>query len=123
MGLTIFKIREDEIVSKYDEMSDIVIDRKIFSLMFGDGDKDMERIWKENKFRPCSQPNVAWSIIVENEISLIRDVSTNDVWEAVAKLWYTCEGAESSLGIEFEVIDKNPLRAAMICFLKMKDAE
>ncbi|UYE90950.1 hypothetical protein [Vibrio phage vB_VaS_L1] len=95
----------------YEQMSDISIDRKIFSLMFGDNDKDMERLWKKNKFRPCSQPDVAWPIIVDNGISI-------DFW---GDFW--CADIQIGCEIAFEHEDKNPLRAAMICFLKMKDAE
>ncbi|CAH9015461.1 putative NinX [Vibrio phage 242E40-1] len=52
----------------------------------------------------------AWPIIVENKISIAfgSELTTARV--------FTCTNS-------FEVIDKNPLRAACICFLKMKDEE
>lgn len=71
----------------------------------------------------CNNPSDAWPIVVENEISLIRDTSTNDVWEAVLMGWYTCLGFESKHGDDYCYIDQNPLRAAMICFLMIKEVE
>ena len=56
----------------------------------------------------CNNPNDAWPIITENKISTSP---TGDLW--------IC--GSSSFGTQ--TIDKNPLRAACICFLKMKDAE
>ncbi|AOQ26670.1 hypothetical protein [Vibrio phage 2E1] len=57
----------------------------------------------------CNNPSDAWPIIVENGISI-------DFW---GDSW----GADIQLDgeVAFEHLDKNPLRAAMICFLKMKD--
>lgn len=59
----------------------------------------------------CNNPSDAWPIIVENGISI-------DFW---GDSW----GADIQLDgeVAFEHLDKNPLLAAMICFLKMKDAE
>ena len=69
----------------------------------------------------CNNPSDGWPIIVDNEISLLRDVSTNDVWEAVGKAWYTVEGLDSKGGTIH--IDNNPLRAAMIVFLMMQEGK
>ncbi|CAM0102532.1 hypothetical protein MYOV072v1_p0036 [Vibrio phage 207E29.1] len=68
--------------------------------------KAFERI----EFNPCNNPSDAWSIIVDNGISI-------DCW---GYFW----GADIQVHeeIAFEHEDENPLRAAMICFLKMKDA-
>ena len=59
-------------------------------------------------FDPCNNPSDAWPIIVDNELSLWK---TLDDWDA------------SSNSGNIQHADKSPLRAAMICFLKMKDAE
>lgn len=61
----------------------------------------------------CNNPNDAWPIIVENNIAIspniVFDKEKIEGWES----WSTfCN-----------YVDKNPLRAAMICFLKMKDNE
>ncbi|AUS01502.1 NinX [Vibrio phage 1.286.O._10N.286.55.C4] len=59
-------------------------------------------------FNPCNDPSDAWPIIIDNKISLYNHMGYES-WEA------TCRGVASK--------SRNPLRAAMICFLKMKDAE
>ena len=59
-------------------------------------------------FDPCNNPNDAWPIIVDNKISTSP---TGDSWICGSSVFGT------------QTIDKNPLRAAMICFLKMKDTE
>lgn len=69
----------------------------------------------------CGRPENAWPIIIDNEISIIRDVSTNDAWEAIPKGWVTMNGFESSIDNKLCHIDKNPLRAAMITFLMMSE--
>ncbi len=57
----------------------------------------------------CDNASHAWDIIVENEINL-------DPRRTIKKLPWM-----ASAGDQVYSIDKNPLRAAMICFLKMKD--
>ena len=62
--------------------------------------------------------NFAWPIIVENKIgvmpAIVRSQRDNGVWIA---------STDWSRLSAFDSRDTNPLRAAMICFLKMKDAE
>jgi hypothetical protein len=65
----------------------------------------------------CSNPSDAWPIIVENGISLIKSKYLG-CWDVVGKGLYTHEGFESSVGAESE--NKNPLRAACIVFILMK---
>ncbi len=97
----------------YEEMSDLVIDRKVFVQMYGEciGDKDMHRVWQDNKFRPCNSPSDAWPIMNDARIEIKRD---------------TCQAHVSSyFNPEFVMRCRNDekliLRAAMICFLKMKE--
>jgi hypothetical protein len=81
-------------------------------------------------FDPCKNPSDAWPIIVENEMS-IWAVSETDYeigmhystgeWMAYCVKSMDGESCVSDDG--FEASDQNPLRAAMICFLKMKDNE
>ncbi len=72
----------------------------------------------------CNDVSVAWPIIVDNGISLTTEDCSND-WHADVM---TCID-ENDKGVIMDVKDgchnygPNPLRAAMICFLKMKDAE
>ena len=61
----------------------------------------------------CNSPSDAWPVIVENRISVTPYLNVNCLWSAIKKT-----EAET-----VHVTMQNPLRAAMICFLKMKDAE
>lgn len=63
-----------------------------------------------NCFNPCNNPADAWPIIADNHIGIAPYPS-----EAFA--WSSRHGMASDLSAE----DKNPLRAAMVVFLMMKD--
>ena len=67
----------------------------------------------EFDFDPCNNPADAWPIIVGKQISLISRCA-NGEWKAQLHL-----GRD---GI-FDSLDKNPLRAAMIVFLMMKEGK
>lgn len=67
-------------------------------------------------FDPCNNPEDAWPIIVENGITLAFQDGN---WWA-DNLAYWIDGVEWSIG---GIIDKKPLRAAMIVFLMMKESE
>ena len=67
-------------------------------------------------FDPCNNPSDAWSIIFENKISI--GWFCGEKWRAEADNQFMPGSYK-----QFTSIDENPLRAAMICFLKMKDAE
>ncbi len=66
---------------------------------------------RNSAFNPCHDPSHAWPIIIENKISMAFN------WE-VAGLWTAFVARQ-----HYESTEENPLRAAMICFLKMKDAD
>lgn len=59
----------------------------------------------------CNNPSDAWPIIVDNEINL-------DPRRTIKKLPWMASASD-----QIYATDKNPLRAAMICFLKIKDSE
>ena len=61
----------------------------------------------------CNDPAAAWPIIVENGIGTYKYKNSNN--------WNSHFNARS--GIENCHTDKNPLRAAMICYLKMKESD
>lgn len=64
----------------------------------------------------CNNPSDAWPIIVENGISL--------VWMNAEVSYYEAHGINEEIWDEdWQSQHPNALRAAMICFLKMKDAE
>lgn len=64
----------------------------------------------------CNEPNDAYSVIIENRIG--TEWAFDDMWRAAI----TNQGQPGEFK-RFEFCDKNPLRAAMIVFLKMKDNE
>lgn len=65
------------------------------------------------RFDPCNNPADAWSIIMDNNIAVIPYRHT------LPCAWPTAFGMAS----KFTTEDKNPLRAAMVTFLMMKDRE
>ncbi|MAK38208.1 MAG: hypothetical protein CMC15_18765 [Flavobacteriaceae bacterium] len=72
------------------------------------------------RFNPCNDPDDAWPIILEYGICITSPTvgRKKKIWSAS---WNEDGGRWSSGDIKHG--DKNPLRAAMICFLMMKDAE
>ncbi|MEM8069909.1 DUF2591 family protein, partial [Morganella morganii] len=64
-------------------------------------------------FAPCNNPVQATPIIIENKIS-VNYIDKDIGWGA-----YHFDEEKG----ELEIYDKNYYRAAMICFLIMKDAE
>lgn len=107
-------------MKNYEDMSDLEIAQKVFFFVSSnlcpngglahicsDGffffdDKNIKR-----KFDPCNNPADAWPIITNNFISVIPSAH-RDIWFA------DDQGGETTF-------DKNPLRAAMIVFLKMNE--
>ncbi|MGQ6215273.1 phage protein NinX family protein [Serratia sp. IR-2025] len=68
----------------------------------------------------CNNPADAWPIIVENEICIEFE---SDEVEGVRQVWAEANiGHPACNGFQY-FSDENPLRAAMIVFLMMKDAE
>ncbi|RJT47219.1 phage protein NinX family protein [Rahnella woolbedingensis] len=65
-----------------------------------------------SKYDPCNNPADAWPIIMANHIGIMPFKS------GAATAWPTSIGLLSN----FHVKHENPLRAAMICYLMMKDA-
>lgn len=124
----------------YEEMSDFEINKAVSGFVdFGNTvvthNNDNEVVYLCEKdglwdmlpighFDPCNNPSDAWPIIVENAISITSVGDLN--WNADSLI--SIEESASDYN-HFACIstcssqDKNPLRAAMICFLKMKDSE
>ncbi|CAH9011829.1 putative NinX [Vibrio phage 199E37-1] len=115
----------------YEEMSDFEINKLVVLAIDTDGDIEsvtqrksklkcisnqalvkLNDINEPEPFNPCNNPSDAWSIILENKINI--------EWRDSLKLHPLAKGTG---GNACHWSDKNPLRAAMICFLKMKDAE
>jgi len=88
-----YKCRKDP--SCFDDSEVVSFDRK-------------DKIYRTFNF--CGNVSEAWPIIVENHIS-ISAYFNNDGW---------CADHDSEI---FEDDEQNPLRAAMIVFLKMKESK
>lgn len=121
----------------YEEMSDfeinlrvakkrslLVNEKQAASLKIKSSSVLVNDIVQTFEFNPCNNPSDAWSIIMDNTISVIKNGH-----------WWFCGIANLKEGmwefdntttrdcVDFETYGENPLRAAMICFLKMEDAE
>ena len=62
-------------------------------------------------FNPCNNPSDAWPIIVANKIWIQPDMVGDGLWHCM-----DCND-------DIHAKDMNPLRAAMIVYLMMKDEE
>lgn len=67
---------------------------------------------EKKEFDPCNNPSDAWPIIVENKLHLTTEEDG---------IWSSRGYSDKHVPIDFE--HPNPLRAAMIAYLMMKDAE
>lgn len=70
-------------------------------------------------FYPCDNPSDAWPIIYQNRISIMFD-GTSPEYEGEYNEWCDAISSCQRFGVQHQ---SNPLRAAMIVFLMMKDAE
>lgn len=89
-------------MKNYEEMSDFEINCRVHA--------EVMQISELNSFKAkdyCNNPADAWSIITNNFISVIPSTH-RDIWFADG------QGGETTF-------DKNPLRAAMVVFLKMNE--
>lgn len=99
-------------MKNYSEMSDFEINKAVIKILgiglISDGDKKCFHISGE-EFDPCNNPSDAWPIIIENGVSIRKRYYGE--WRAIRE-W----------GESHEYDDNNPLRAAMIVYLMMKEA-
>ena len=96
----------------YSQLSDFEINKRVFEVL-----KASE--WYKNRdigtFDYCKNPADAWPIITENRIGIIPAPDAGK-WKAAHR-----EVGEDDTPHHFTQSDK-PLRAAMIVFLQMQDA-
>ncbi|HAN1865709.1 TPA: DUF2591 domain-containing protein [Escherichia coli] len=71
---------------------------------------------ERGSFNPCANPADAWPIITENNISIILD--NPSMPRATDNARDLFDDAGPNVGVAYD----NPLRAAMIVFLMMQDA-
>ncbi len=107
----------------YEDMSDFEINKLVAGKTFDRSEWVCVSSWSDGdfvaklvnstqeRFAPCNNPSDAWPIIVENKIAI--DFIDGYGWTANPA--FNCSISVSC--------HDEPLRAAMICFLKMKDAE
>ena len=69
-------------------------------------------VW--TRFDPCNNPADAWPIITDNKITVHAPMRYDELQE-----WLAFDVNDSDTDFK----DVNPLRAAMIVFLMMKDGE
>ena len=119
-------------MKNYDEMTDSEIDTLVMASIHGDAVKYWclsddetfiydcgttgDQFYRIDIIKPCSNPSHAWPIIVDNNISIVK--LNNTEWMAT----WSEYGRHMAIN-DIDAVDKNPLRAAMICYLKMKDDE
>ena len=120
-------------MTDYSQMSDFEINKAVaiatgHKCYYGNGSytNDGEHVTVRGNgligwFRPCSDPDRAWQIILANNISL-HAPRGNEGW--MAEFTENSDDVNDGFEVEyFESRGANPLRAAMIVFLMMKDAE
>ncbi|MEG1210220.1 MAG: phage protein NinX family protein [Leclercia sp.] len=102
----------------YSQLSERDIDYRVLEDIYGNQakDKDIMRAWMRGGFKFTTNPADAWPIIVSNQISLMHEESLGK-WCAGKTYWV--DGCEWQL--DNDVMDENPLRAAMIVFLMMQE--
>lgn len=105
----------------YSAMSDFEINKAVARYEFGSFETCEGEVYVDSKadganvvpvsgvYDPCNNPANAWPIIIDNRIGFC----------STADCWYAHDDGEFASFIS----DKNPLRAAMIVFLMMKDVE
>lgn len=74
-------------------------------------------VW--TRFDPCNNPEDAWLIINASRISIMFD-GTDPQYEGEHHEWCDAISSCQKFGIQHQ---SNPLRAAMIVFLMMKEGE
>lgn len=114
----------------YEDMSDFEVNKLVSNFIdliftFNDTDETVYICEKDGAwdmvpisyFDPCNNPSDAWPIIIDNKIDVSHCVGG----------WVSCsvfKTDERGMYREFyKSTNEKPLRAAIICFLKMKDAE
>lgn len=118
----------------YEDMSDFQINKWVvrlsgFGVMFTDSDSGKVFLGPhaDAEFDPCNNPSDAWPIIVENNISVCKyfyadELVWGDSWEANYDKNVDVR-PDNTEGSKLFHRGANPLRAAMVVFLKMKDSE
>ena len=107
-------------MTDYKDMPDHLINRKV-AFITGESAPKVEE-WGISRRDPdyCNNPADAWPLIVKHGISLTHDYGE---WESEACLDLPVGAHGTDELCSVGGIDKNPLRAAMIAFLLLKETE
>ena len=112
----------------YEDMSDFEINKEVAliknnNLIFTEGDRVYLDTDDDSLVDYCNSPSDAWPVIVENNISISHSIA---LYRADALVYdkkfdngFKIFKQDSQIG---DISSRGALRAAMICFLKMKDA-
>ncbi|MFM7945898.1 phage protein NinX family protein [Hafnia paralvei] len=98
-------------MTDYSKMSDFEINKAV---AYHIGLRTVEMA-EDGEFKPCNNPSDAWPIILSNLIAL-KPVKLY----VGGHRWFASKG-DGDFGLKFA--DDNPLRAAMIVYLMMKESE
>lgn len=122
-------------MNKYSDKSDFEINKEVVKLIKTKGGYscvDYDEIVKVyvsqntgiyKEFDPCNDPYDAMPIVIENKITVAYD-KLYETWCAhVGSVMSGDGGWDYSIEPVINYCDDNYYRAAMICFLMMKDAE
>lgn len=113
-------------MKNYEEMSDFEINKSvalIAGVTFNDDGTPVRFVecdtgayadFNEIEFDPCNNPADAWPVIAKHQISICAYERNNPGMKN--EYWW-----EADRFCEFITTDNNPLRAAMIVFLKMNE--
>ncbi|MBI0276863.1 DUF2591 family protein [Hafnia alvei] len=112
-------------MADYSKMSDFEINKLVASSLGGFESEDIFELqgvifkrhgkYQYSVFDPCNDPSEAWPIILSNLIAL-KPVKLY----VGGHRWFASKG-DGDFGLKFA--DDNPLRAAMIVYLMMKESE
>lgn len=126
----------------YDQLSDFEINTAVFETLYGgtpdykEGDNGamviisyegdivggdaVEVEVERGVFNPCNNPTDAWSIMIDNNIGLEKEFSF--CCSECGEYYDTGRWEVSNPDAEHCCTHKNPLRAAMIVFLMMRES-
>ncbi|UJD93682.1 DUF2591 domain-containing protein [Lelliottia amnigena] len=100
----------------YSKLSDVEINHAVASVLPGRYVTYPDHVMNsetEEDFDPCNNPEDAWPIISQNNITLHAPMPYDDPQE------WLCFAVNNS---DVDCMNTNPLRGAMIVFLKMQDS-
>lgn len=106
----------------YENLTDIEINARVSRALYGDVSRGHQMELASGAVDYCNRIEDAWPVITGNNISI---VATDSEWIALpdnAVIDGITGDATSMIYVGDEcIISKNPLRAAMIVFLKMQE--